>query len=50
MVGEVSVEVKQNGDRHMKHTDITPGRDTIPRRNVQEMKDGGKGGEENIRP
>lgn len=28
MVEEVSVEVKQNGHKRMKHTDITKGRDT----------------------
>lgn len=31
MVGEVSDEVEQNGHRHMRHTDITPGRATIPK-------------------
>lgn len=41
MVEEVSVEVKQNGYRHMEHTDITPGEIQPPERNSR--KSGMKG-------
>ena len=39
MVEEVSVKVKQNGHKCMKHTDITKGRDNPHRQTVQEVRE-----------